>query len=381
MLSEEHLAFQASAERWVRGVVRPALRTVNQDSVMSRADEESFYRRIDEYGFASELPRGDDGQPDWTAYWLMLEQLAQASASIALGLNHRLVHAEFLRRRMSAAQLEIFGKYLRDGQSVAGAISEPGGGSNPREMRTTARREGDHWVINGRKMWISSGTHADAAMVTCRTKQAGQPDRLASFFVERGQGWEARHIPMMGLTLNPLSEIVFADVTVPAIAEIKGGSDAMEFAKEIFLYGRMLVATLGVGLAQAALDAALVCAGTREQYGRKLGGFQLIQRLLANMATELDCGRLLLYRAMQSMVASNPSRRLHASMAKMYNSEMAVRATSAAVQIHGAMGLATEAGIERLFRDARMLTIPDGTTQIQELIIGRELTGLNALRG
>ena len=380
LYSQEHAAYRDLVERWIARMVTPRLSLLDQEQVLSKEASETFLAAIDADGMISVLPRDENGKPDWTAFGILLEQLARASASVAHLVVFKLASIEFSAPLFSEEQRVAFARYLDGGVGVAGGFTETGAGSNPGEMRTIAVRRGNDWVINGGKIWISAATHAESILVSCRTREEGQPDGFGLFFVERRHGWTARNIEMMGLSMHPTCEVTFDDVVVPDIARLAPAGNALGQVQQILCLARCFMATMSVGIAQAALDAALAFACQREQFGRKIAGFQLVQDMLVSMATDVDCGRLLAYRAIDSVMTGTESLRLDSSMAKMFCTEMCVRVASNGIQVHGGMGLARETGVERIFRDARMMTIPDGTTQIQKLIIGRELTGISALR-
>lgn len=254
------------------------------------------------------------------------------------------------------------------------AISEPNVGSNIREITTKAVRDGQYFRISGEKMWTSNATIADLITVVARTGE----DEFSMFLVDREEhGFQARNIEKLGIKGWPMCQVYFDDVVVPEenlLGVIGGG---LKEAMKGFARSRCFVSCLALGIAQSALDAAVQYAKERVQFGRAIAGHQLVQAMLADMATEIAASRLLVYRALSKM-DSGVRCDVEASMAKLFTTEAAQRVTSQAVQVMGACGLTTEFPAERHFRNARMLTIPDGTTQINQLIIGRQLTGVAA---
>jgi len=254
------------------------------------------------------------------------------------------------------------------------AISEPGIGSSVREIRTRAVRDGDYFRISGEKMWISNASVADVVMVIARTGE----QEFSMFLVDRLEhGFETREIEKLGLNGWSLGQMLFDDIWVPAENLLGGLGAGLRETMKGFDRSRCFVSTLALGIAQSALDDAIAYAGQRSQFGKPIAGHQLVQGLLAEMASELDASRLLVYRALW-MMSQGKRCELEAAIAKSFATEAAVRITSKAIQIHGAFGLTHEFPVERHFRNARMLTIPDGTTQINHLIIGRRLTGIDA---
>jgi len=382
LYSEEYDAYRIHVAKWVDQVVKPVVANISLERPFeTKQEEDDFFQSIDTAGFTSSVPRMEDGSFDYVAFYILTEEVARASGAISLSLTHRIHVAEDISIMMSTEQKEYFSEYLKDAiGGISGGITEPSGGSNISGIQTTAEKKGGKWLINGRKIWISCANLASIMFVVCRTKEEGRPDGHGIFLIERKYGWEASPIPMMGLNRHPLCDVVFENVEVPEIAKLEPES-ALGWTKWMFLGGRAMLAAISVGLAQEAYNRALAYADIRVLAGKKIASFQLIQELLADMATDLACGRCLLYKAADTLMKKQGDAVIETSMAKMFCTEMAVRVTSNAIQIHGAMGLAVETEVERMFRDARMLTIPDGPTQLQKLLIGRELTGVSALKG
>ena len=252
------------------------------------------------------------------------------------------------------------------------AATEPETGSNPKDIRMRARNDADGYRLNGRKIWISNGSIADVCVVLVRTDD----NRTNRMIVDR-DGFTARELETLGQRGWSTAELSFDDVWIPASQRMGGeGAGAHQTLRD-FTVARCFAAVMGVGTAQAALDAAIVYARERRQWGKPIGQHQLIQEMVADMATELDCARLLTYRAAW-MVEQGMRADTQAAMAKYYASEAALRIASKAVQIHGALGLSRDLPIESYFRDARMISIPDGTSQLQQLLIARNILGLAA---
>jgi alkylation response protein AidB-like acyl-CoA dehydrogenase len=274
-------------------------------------------------------------------------------------------------------------------------ISEPGTGSDPSAMETRAVRDGDNWMINGTKTWISNGHISDYCIVYSQTDTVKDRTTIQPILVERLRNqYQSRDIRTIGLRGFPCSELYFQDCKVPrkntvvTWAQELGEKDKDSEAKTLNMWNMLIYdvlrfplmagAAIATGVARRAFDMALEYVKVRKQFGREIGRFQLIQEMIVDMATEIDCARLLTYRAGHRCMQS-PSD-MEASMAKAYATEMSVMVTSKAIQCMGAMGLTEEARVERCFRDARMMTMPDGTTQIQKLKIGRQLIGMGGLQ-
>jgi len=262
------------------------------------------------------------------------------------------------------------------------AITEPDYGSNSGDMKTKAILQGDHWIVNGAKTWISNGDIADICMLACKCDDGDGELYPAQLIVDREVSpFKSRELPHMGLKAFPTGEMIFEDVKVPKNNKIAGSnikkSEGKQKTAQVFEVARTGMALGSVGMAQAAIDASVKYAKERKQFGKYLGEFQMIQEMICDMATETEAARFLAYRSL-SLMQSGKRAEMAAAMAKQYATEMAVRVTSKAIQIHGAYGLSEEFPLEKLFRDARMFTIPDGTTQIQKLIVARSLLGLSA---
>lgn len=254
------------------------------------------------------------------------------------------------------------------------AISEPGIGSSVREMRTRAVKDGKYYRITGEKMWTSNATIADIVIVVAKTGD----DQFSMFLVDREEhGFKTADIGKLGLNGWPLCQVTFEDIVVPEENLLGGLGAGLRETMKGFDRSRCFVSTLALGISHAALQDSIRYSKERTQFGKAIAGHQLVQQMLAEMASDLAASQLLVYRAL-SMMASGKRCELEAAIAKSFTTEAAQRITSKAIQVHGAFGVTKEFPLERHFRNARMLTIPDGTTQINQLIIGRKLTGIDA---
>jgi alkylation response protein AidB-like acyl-CoA dehydrogenase len=278
---------------------------------------------------------------------------------------------------------------LREGELIGcNAISEPNVGSDPSNIECRAEKRGDRWVVNGTKCWISNGHIADVSVALVQTDPKQGPAGLRHLVIDRRESpFESRDTPTIGLRSFPTSELYFREVEVPEenlIGDWKKGEgrEGSGRAFRRFMAGiagaRAGAGLMAVGIAQRAFEIAFEYTRQRKQFGKEIARHQLVSAMIAEMATEIDAARLLCHRALHALRAGRAD--VEASMAKWYGTEMAVRVTSTAIQCMGSNGLAEENRVERCLRDARMLTMPDGTTQIQKLIIGRALTGMSAIR-
>lgn len=318
---------------------------------------------------------------DHLSWGMALEQIAGACLSTAttvlvqvslVGLN-MLNWATDEQKRRYLPQLTS-GKLLG-----AFGLTEPNVGSNPAQLETSARREGSEWVLNGQKLWITNGNVADIMIIYAQSDRSLGHRGIAAFIVERTMpGVSAQDIEgKLGLRSSNTAAVFLDNVRVPEANVMAQPGHGIHSALNTLEASRYNAACAFVGVAQAALDAALAYAATRSQFGRPIGSFQLVQDMLVDMAVEVEAARCLAYRA-GAMKDKGTLTASAASMAKYYASEVAVRVTEKAIQVHGSHGYSDEFPVERYFRDARVGTIYEGTSQIQKLIIGRELLGMSA---
>jgi alkylation response protein AidB-like acyl-CoA dehydrogenase len=258
------------------------------------------------------------------------------------------------------------------------AITEPNAGSDISSLETTATLDGDSYLVNGTKTWISNGSIADAAFVLVTTDKTLGLLGMGFLLVEKNKSdFKARELHKLGLRSFPTSELSFDNCRVPKENLLDPGA-GYKRTMAFFDISRAMIGAMCSGISQAAIDASIKYAQERAQFGRPIGSFQMIQEMLVDMITETEAGRLLSFRALD-LIDKGQKSRWQCSLAKAYATEAAVRTTSKAIQIHGAMGLSDEYPVERYFRDARTLTIPDGATQIQKLIVGRDILGIRAI--
>lgn len=278
---------------------------------------------------------------------------------------------EKMRRRLLPRALE--GDLI-----FCGALSEPNAGSDLSSLETTAVLDGDEYVINGTKSWISNGSIADVVSVLCVTDKSKGRQGISQILVEKEVSpFTIREQHKLGWHCYPTAELSFQDCRVPKENLIGDSSKGYRNTMRGMETARSGMALTGVGISQAAIDISINYPRERVQFGRPIGSFQLIQNMIADMIAETEASRFLTYRSFW-LLDKGVRARLESSLAKFYSCEAAFRVASQAVQIHGAVGLSDDYPVERLFRDARMLTIPDGTTEINKLIVGRESIGLRA---
>ncbi|WP_158746290.1 acyl-CoA dehydrogenase family protein [Acidisphaera sp. L21] len=368
-----------AVDGWRRAVERdiaPIARE-HQDAAYPKMVAHDLLQRSMAFGVGNGwVPEADGGAGlDFLSSGLLFEELARWSPDLA-GVAWVAEGAALkLQQAGSAALKERYLPGMVSGDLIGcSAISEPGVGSDARAVTTRAVRDGKGYRIRGEKMWTSNAAIADLVIVLART----EADGLTLFLLDRQQhGFRTQEIPKLGLNAWPLGQIELPDIWVGEEFILGEPGRGLRETMKGFERSRCFVSTIALGIAQAAMDASITYAGDRVQFGKPIAGHQLVQSMLAQMATKLAAARLLVYRALWLM--SNGARcDQEAAMAKLFATEAAEFITSQAIQIHGAFGISKAFPVERHFRNARMLTIPDGTSQINQLIIGRTLTGLSA---
>ncbi|MFD5560044.1 acyl-CoA dehydrogenase family protein [Kitasatospora griseola] len=317
---------------------------------------------------------------DHLAYCLVLEELGRGDSSVrgvvsvSLGLVAKSINAfgtaeqkrQWLPRLCSGEALACF------------ALTEPGTGSDAANLTTRAVRDGDHWLISGSKMFITNGTWAEVALVFARTGEPGHRGVSAFLVPTDTPGFTRTPIHgKLGLRGQATAELSFDAVRVPDSARLGAEGKGFTVAMAALAKGRMSVAAGCVGIAQASLDAAVRYAGEREQFGKPIAHHQLVQELLADIAVDVAAARLLTWRVADLVDRGLPFA-TESSVAKLFASEAAVRSANNALQVFGGYGFIDEYPVGKYLRDARVMTLYEGTSQIHKLLIGRSLTGVNA---
>ena len=314
------------------------------------------------------------------SYALAMMEVSAACASTSVAMAVTNMCAELINAFGTEAQREKYVRRLVSGEAIAGsfALSEPHAGSDPGAMRTTAVRKGDTWVLNGSKQWITSGAYAGVMVVWARTGGEGNKG-LSAFIVEGGTpGLHiGKHEDKMGLRASNTVALTFEDCAIPADNLLGRQGEGFKLAMVALDGGRIGIASQACGVARAALEASVLYVKDRRAFGQPVGEFQGPRFMLANMKTELSAAELLTLRAAWLKEQGHPFSR-EASMAKLYASEMANRVCDKAVQLHGGYGYIDEFPVERFFRDARVQTIYEGTSEVQRIVIARETLKLLA---
>jgi len=380
-ITDEHEMIRREARRFAQEEIAP---------IAAEYDETGDFpsltiKKMGEMGFMGiEIPEEYGGAGmDTLSYVLALEEICKADAShgTIMSVNNSLFNYGILKFG-TEEQKQKFLAPVASGQKIgAYSLTEPMSGSDAATMRTRAVRKGDHYVINGRKSWVTSGPVADFVVLFCITDPDTGHRGITAFLVEADlPGFtRGKKEPKLGIRASATSELLFEDYYCPVESRLGEEGQGFKIAMTVLDAGRIGIASQALGIAEAAYEASLVYVREREAFGQKIGQFQGIAFKLADMKTRIEAARLLIYQAaLAKERAKETGERftLEAAMAKLFASETAMFVTHAAVQIHGGMGYSKELPVERYFRDAKITEIYEGTSEIQRLVISRMETGL-----
>jgi hypothetical protein len=377
-LTEEQVLIRETARAFCDREIVPYAREWDRSERM----DEGIVAKLADVGFLGcALPETYGGMGlDTISYCLVMEELGRADSSVRgiVSVNNGLAgktiaawgtaeqKAEWLPRLCSGDALGCYG------------LTEPGSGSDPASLVTRADRDGDGWVLNGSKIFITLGSWAGVALVFARTGGEGARGITCFLVPTATEGFTSVKIDgKLGLRAQDTAELFLDGVRVPDAARLGDEGAGFKVAMSALDNGRISLAAGSVGIAQGCVDASVAYAAERRQFGRPIAAFQLVQELIADTAVETEAARMLAWRAAH-LADTGKSYTLAASQAKYYASEVAVRAANAAVQVHGGYGYVDEFPVQKYLRDARVSTLYEGTSQIQKLLIGRALTGESA---
>jgi alkylation response protein AidB-like acyl-CoA dehydrogenase len=380
-LTSEQRMVQESIRRMVDREIQPILKAHDQDAPLPKDAMRQILQLCANQGLtAARVPEsaGGAGLPT-LLYGLMIEQLPPVVTLALVGQEVTITRIHF---ESTYEQRERLLPDLISARKITcTGTTEPDVGSDPRSITTRAIAEGDDYLITGRKMWITNASICDVINVTTSVgKDEAGLSRMMRIVIDREHSpFETREIPTLGLRQGHLGEVLFDNCRVPKANQLGQVGDAARILTLTWLANRPILGLCAVHMADAALNLALQYAGQRVQFGRPIGSTQLVQEMLADISTAVTTSRLLCYYALSCIDKGDRANQVSA-MAKRYSIAACQRAVSLAMEVHGAMGISRELGLERYFRDIRMLPIPDGTNQILTLIEGRELTGMKAYR-
>jgi alkylation response protein AidB-like acyl-CoA dehydrogenase len=379
--TEEHEMIRQTAREFAQREIAP---------IAAEYDESGEFpfesiMKMGEMGFMGiEVPEEYGGAGmDTLAYVLALEEICKADAAhgIIMSVNNSL-YCFGIHKFGSEYQKQEFLRPVASGKSVgAYSLTEPMAGSDAGSIRCQAVRDGDHYILNGRKSWVTSGPVADYIVVFTMTAPEKKQKGITAFIINKDlPGFSVgKKEPKLGIRASATSEILFEDCRVPVKNRLGEEGEGFKIAMTVLDVGRIGVATQALGISGAAYEASLNYAKEREAFDKKIGEFQGISFKLADMKTKLEASRLLVYNAAMAKERSKTTGErfsLEASIAKLFSSEACMFISHAAVQIHGGIGFSKELPVERYFRDAKITEIYEGTSEIQRLVISRMETGL-----
>ncbi|RLB83195.1 MAG: acyl-CoA dehydrogenase [Deltaproteobacteria bacterium] len=379
------MSFQLTDEQlMIQTMVRDFAREVLLPTAMERDRTKEFPRgnlkKMGELGLMGMMipPEYNGAGADTVSYALALQEVAYACASTAVVMSvHNSIVCETINRFGTEEQKQTYLKPLARGEVIgAFAMTEPNAGSDPVNQSTSAVRDQDHYIINGTKRFITSGKNAGVTIITAKTDPAKRHKGISAFIIEKGTpGFlVGKTEEKMGLCASDTTDLIFDNCRIPARNLLGQEGDGFKIAMTSLDSGRIGIAAQSVGVAKAALDAAVSYAREREQFGQPISKFQGLRWMLADMATEIEAAWQL---TLSAAAKKDRDERytMEASMAKLFASEMVNRVTAKALQIHGGYGYTKEYPVERFYRDARVFTIYEGTSEIQRVVIANHLLG------
>jgi butyryl-CoA dehydrogenase len=374
-LSDDQRLIRDTVRQFMEVEVRPTVRERDRGEHFAAAE----LRKIGELGCCGMLiPESWGGAgADTISYVLMLEEVARVDAAMAVALSVTNSLATYaVMKYGTEAQREKYLRRLARGEILgAFCLTEPQAGSDAAGIATSACRTGNGYRLNGTKSWVTNGGVSGLYIVFAKTDPAAGAKGATALLVEPSfPGFRvARYEDKMGLRTSRSAEIALSDCEVPEGNRLGGEGQGLKIALELLDGGRVGIAAQALGIAQGALEAAARYAKQRRAFGKTIGDFQAVQWMLADMQTEIEAARALVHHAAWLRDTGAPRVGPYASRAKLYAGEMVNRVVYKAVQIHGSLGYSRESDVERMYRDARVITIYEGTSEIQRLIIARDL--------
>ena len=373
-LNEEQLAVQQAARNFAQNQCLPGV--IDRDTHMTHPT--ALLKEMGELGFMGMMvdPKYNGGGMDTISYVVAMEEISKIdnSCSVAMSVNNSLV-CWGLEKYATEAQKEKYLKPLAAGEVIgAFALSEPEAGSDATSQRTTAIDMGDHYLVNGTKNWITNGGKASTYLVIAQTDASKAHKGINALIMEAGMpGFTiGAKEDKLGIRSSDTHSLLFTDVKVPKENRIGEDGFGFKFAMETLSGGRIGIAAQALGIAQGAFELALKYSKERSAFGKEISKHQAIAFKLADMATEIDAARLLVYKA--AYLKDQGQDYIQASaMAKVFASEVAMKTTVEAIQVHGGYGYVKEYHVERLMRDAKITQIYEGTSEIQRVVISRSL--------
>ena len=366
----------------IQSMVRDLARSEFAPRAMERDKTKEFpsdnLQKLGELGLMGMMvpPEYDGSGADTVSYVLALAEVAYACASTAVVMSvHNSIVCESIMRNGTEDQKQNYLKRLATGEIIgAFALTEPNAGSDPVRQTTKAAFDGDSYILNGTKRFTTTGKNAGLIIVTAKTDEEARHKGISAFLVDQGSpGLTVGPLEdKMGLRASDTADLIFEDCRIPAENLLGNEGDGFLIAMTGLDGGRIGIAAQSLGVAQAAFDASVQYAREREQFGQAISKFQGLRWMVADMATEIEAARLMTMSAAE-MKDNGENYTLQASMAKLFASEMVNRITATAVQLHGGYGFTKEYPVERYYRDARVFTIYEGTSEIQRVVISNQI--------
>ncbi len=377
-VTADQRAIGALAREFAQGKIAPFIERWDREHTFPR----ELYTELNAVGLMGMLVPEEFGgvATDYVSYALAIEELAKVDAGTAVTVSVHSMICAAIAHAGSAVQKETWLAKIGTEDCIAGfALTEPDAGSDAAAIRGSARREGESYVLDGRKQWCTNGSYAGVVMAMFRTGEAGSKGISAFLIDPATAGVTIEKVTQkLGIHTSNTVDLAFSDARVPADMRLGREGDGLSSALETLTAGRIGIAAQAVGILAACLEASVKFAKERTAFGRPIGAFEGISFKIARMATDLDAARLLVYRAAALADAGRPFA-VEASKAKLFASTAARTHASEAVQIHGGYGYTTEFPVERYYRDAKITEIYEGTSEIQQIIIARSMLGrLNA---
>ena len=364
--SEDYLLLLESLGDFFEKVIEPTAREIDLKAEFPGEN----IRKLFEQGFTSMgFPKAFGGlELPWPIYIAAMEMCGKACASTALSLAIHGTCCEGVRQFGSPSQKKEYLPQMISGTKFAGfSLTEPAAGSDARNLQTTARLEGGQWVINGTKMFTTNGGYCQLYFLFAKT-----PKGPSAFLVDAKSAKSSKHIDKLGYRGSVTAEVVFEDAHVPKENLVGTEGEGFEYAKKMLFGGRVTVGAISTGIARAAFDKAVKYSKDRTAFGKPLSDFEMIQSKLADMLTDINASRMMVYRAAYLKDQGRPYES-EAAQAKVFASEHGLRVCDEAIQIHGGYGYADEFDVHRHWRDARLNTVGEGTSEIMRLIISKNI--------
>jgi len=380
--SDDQKLIRDTVRQFMEAEVRPGVRERDRTETFAAAE----LRKIAEMGCCGMLVPEEWGGAgaDTISYVLMLEEVARVDAAMAvtLSVTNSVACAPLLKHGTEAQKKKYLRKLATGEWLGAFCLTEPQAGSDAAAIAARAERRGDKYILNGTKSWVSTGGDAKLLLVFAKTNPEAGAKGATAFLVEPTMpGFRvSRYEDKMGLRASHTAEILLQNCEVPAENRLGEEGQGLKIALEALDGGRVGIAAQAVGIAQGALEASVKYAKERKAFGKTIGEFQVIQWMIADMQTEIEAARGLVWQAAWMWDQQAARAGAAASRAKLYASEMVNRVVYKAVQVHGSVGYSRETDVERMYRDARVISIYEGTSEIQRMIIARDLLGQAATR-